>query len=77
MDDHNTQGPSSGEKKNKKKVKKALKNNNPNMNLALAGQKTVYQGPAVILPANGASIGRSNNDSSFEAKNSPQQPNRD
>ena len=72
MDDRNTQGPSSGEKKNKKQGKKAIKNNNPNMNLALAGQKTVYQGPAVILPANGASINRNSNDSSFEAKSSPQ-----
>lgn len=44
-----------------------LINTNKN-SAALANQKTVYQGPAVILPGNVQVNKRNNNDSSFEER---------
>lgn len=42
--------------------------NTNNNSAALANQKTVYQGPAVILPGNVQVNKRNNNDSSFEER---------
>ena len=63
MDNRNTNGSKSGGGKAEGKLI------NTNLNsAALANQKTVYQGPAVILPGSVQVNRRSNNDSSFEER---------